>query len=240
MRRTSRRFRPNREAVRVDVHSAAFREWFGDSRVVHRDADRRGEPLIVWHGHPEHIEDFFVFDLSRVIDLGFHFGTKSVAEEFGPAKPYYLSIQNPLYLKDPGDWIDREGTLKQITYDVRGPLYQPWAFVTVEQYEDARQAIADLKAEWAANRKDSYDTTSNPAFRRYRTEASKIVRSLIERGGFDGVVYTNMVEGLTQTTSWIAFRPTQIKSADQNDGTFDPRNPDVRRNGSRRRSSRRR
>ena len=230
--------RPNREAMPVDVNSAAFRKWFGDSRVVHRDADRLGEPLVVWHGHPKRVEDFSVFDLSQVIDLGFHFGSKSVAEEFGPAKPFYLSIQNPLYLQDPGDWIDGEGTLKQIAYDVRGPFYQPWAFVTADQREDARRAIAELKAECAAKRESRSQT--DPAFRRYRAAASKIVRSLIEREGFDGVVYTNTVEGLARTTSWIAFRPTQIKSADQNNGAFDPQNPDVRRNGSRRRRSSRR
>src|SRR3990167_8124671 len=94
--------RANRYADALD--NAAFRRWFGDSRVV----DKQGEPLVVWHGHPGNIPDFFVFDPSQVIDLGFHFGSRSIASEFGTPRPFYLSIQHPLLLNDPGDWIDRD------------------------------------------------------------------------------------------------------------------------------------
>ena len=46
------------------------------------------------------------------------------------------------------------------------------------------------------------------------------VRDKLEADGFDGVQLDNGI--------WIAFRPTQVKSATGNNGQFDPANPDIR------------
>jgi len=53
------------------------------------------------------------------------------------------------------------------------------------------------------------------------------VRRILQEKGYDGIVYRNEVEN-TGEDSWIAFSPTQIKSATGNSGTFDPQNPDIR------------
>ena len=45
--------------------------------------------------------------------------------------------------------------------------------------------------------------------------------------GYDGIVYPNAVEG---GESWVAFSPTQIKSAIGNRGTFDPEDPNIMHN----------
>ena len=45
------------------------------------------------------------------------------------------------------------------------------------------------------------------------------VRNRAEAAGFDGIHYGD---------EWIAFSPTQIKSATGNNGEFDPQNPDIR------------
>jgi hypothetical protein len=50
--------------------------------------------------------------------------------------------------------------------------------------------------------------------------------NLIQSYGYDGVFYENALEG--DGISYIAFHPTQIKSAIGNRGTFDPENPDIR------------
>lgn len=76
----------------------AFREWFGDSKVV----DASGKPLVVYHGTPAQFE---AFDL-EFADLGdwgqgFYFtDTRAAAEgyaggEGGRVLELYLSIQNP-------------------------------------------------------------------------------------------------------------------------------------------------
>jgi len=52
----------------------------------------------------------------------------------------------------------------------------------------------------------------------------KTTKQLLEERGFDGLVYSNDVEG---GESWVAFRPEQIKSAIGNSGAFDPGNADI-------------
>lgn len=51
------------------------------------------------------------------------------------------------------------------------------------------------------------------------------LRELLMAKGYDGIVYENEAEG--SGDSWIAFHPTQIKSATGNKGTFDPKNPSI-------------
>lgn len=47
--------------------------------------------------------------------------------------------------------------------------------------------------------------------------------------GYDGIVYLNEYEDKEHPAdSWIAFSPEQVKSADENVGTFDPSDPDIR------------
>lgn len=47
--------------------------------------------------------------------------------------------------------------------------------------------------------------------------------------GYDGIVYLNEYEDKEHPAdSWIAFRPEQVKSADENQGTFDGSDPDIR------------
>lgn len=90
------------------TETAAFRRWFGDSKVV----DENGQPLVVYHGTSA---DFSVFDESRIGSVtddgwygrGFYFTphkhwtfAEDAADETGGAAnvmPVYLSIQNPVY-----------------------------------------------------------------------------------------------------------------------------------------------
>lgn len=47
--------------------------------------------------------------------------------------------------------------------------------------------------------------------------------------GYDGIVYLNRYEDKEHPAdSWIAFYPEQVKSAQENVGTYDPTNPDIR------------
>ncbi|WP_455233387.1 ADP-ribosyltransferase-containing protein [Geopseudomonas aromaticivorans] len=52
------------------------------------------------------------------------------------------------------------------------------------------------------------------------------VRRRLEAKGYDGIVYTNEVEHIG-SESFIAFRPEQIKSAFDNDGSFDREDPSI-------------
>lgn len=54
-------------------------------------------------------------------------------------------------------------------------------------------------------------------------EMSRRFREQLEDEGYDGVYYNGDLN-----EEWVAFRPEQIKSATENNGEFDPNNPDIR------------
>ena len=88
------------------AQSPEFKKWFGDSKVV----DKNGKPMVLSHGTNN--KNFNTFDRKFVTgQLGFHFGTeqqaKNIYGEDTPPKKIikaYVSIKNPLRMKDPGAW----------------------------------------------------------------------------------------------------------------------------------------
>jgi hypothetical protein len=60
-------------------------------------------------------------------------------------------------------------------------------------------------------------------------KSAAAVRRGLEAEGYDGIVIRNSVTDLAPVRDdWVAFKPTQIKSATGNRGTFDPAKPDIR------------
>ena len=99
---------------RFDItQTKAFRDWFGDSKVV----DAEGKPLVVYHGTNA---DFEAFDSSR---KGSHFGTKLQATERGNIEsgqqiiPAYLAIKNPKRVKDTTGWVLKVKQAKEEGHD---------------------------------------------------------------------------------------------------------------------------
>ena len=230
MRRTRRH--PEGSPPVTDVtdvtRTKEFRRWFGDSKVV----DERGRPLVVWHGSPRNVDPFYVFDFDRAIDLGMHFGTAASAFDvigtrssyamhptsplWRHVRPFYLSLQHPVFLSDPGDWISQPyggvavPTLEQLFS--RG-------IIDEEQYQQAYEKVLAVREGPGKEQ----DVTKR------RVLVSAIVRDAIIDAGYDGVKYTNESEDVG-STSWAAFFPEQIKLADGTNTTFDWKSPDVRRN----------
>lgn len=66
-----------------------------------------------------------------------------------------------------------------------------------------------------------------------KTQDFKIVKEQLQKQGYDGVIVQKSIEKLGKFEVEnpglnVAFEPTQIKSATENRGTFDPNNPDIR------------
>lgn len=214
------------------TETPAFKAWFKNSKVVTPE----GKPMPVYHGTNGKFED--EFDVSRG-ELGIHFGTKEVANSFGDRpstsggnRVYkcFLSIQNPLRMVDKGDWNELQ--IAQTMVD---------AGHMTEGERDAWKAGFD--ARWKEH--FAHSGLSYPR--------QKEAQDLLESKGFDGIVYVNRREGMTlptdlwenssklnalsdeeflarvpdATTSWIAIRPEQIKSATGNNGEFDPSSPNI-------------
>lgn len=188
-----------------------FKTWFGDSKVV----DEKGAPLVVYHGTNRAPNGIAVFDTRQTDETGTHFGTADQANMFaeggGAVYPVYLKIRNPLRLRDLGGFL----------VDTVGP---------------------------------QLDELGIPEPKEPNLLGGDYLRARIKEAGYDGVVYLNRREGghnpfgpdgvsgdeldaMTDdevretfpeaSDSYIAFDPTQIKSATGNSGTFDPNNPNI-------------
>lgn len=151
--------------------------------------------------HATNAPGFVSFDTSRS-DLGAHFGTLAQANYVAEHRrdgegariiPVWLNLRSPLRLKDVGSF-HADGIAPQL--ERRGLLPRG----------DGKRIVREIDADWKARRK--YDP---------------MLRQIIEKAGYDGVVYKNAHEGAGD--SYIAFHPAQIKSAIGNRGTFDPGDP---------------
>lgn len=220
------RNRALQEWKRKGTESPFFKAFFGDwqnepneaSKVVAAD----GKPLIVYHATRAN------FDTFTRGDIGFHFGDLvaahsrmylvepsmvqariDTAEYMGKREaaganmlrpkdsdwhilPVFLNIRNPLLVD--------ETSYEQIWHhpEVFGDYLQAKGVITAEDYAYVVEQTNTLSMEGVP---DPY-TWFGP------------MRELLEEKGFDGIKYVNAVEG---GTSFVAFRPEQVKTAN---GTF--------------------
>jgi len=218
-------------AAKVLWDTPAFKKWFGESKV--RDASRR--PMVVYHGTCA--SGFTKFDPTKTREMGFHFGTLPQARDFlkgcgtyrGSSPgiyPVYLSIQNPLftpdaYSEDPIyfiQWLEKSNHIHEWFPDEDDNYYR--------SMNRLRDQMASIKA----------DPTLTGADQRKLLEPIRkatwgLLRKVVTRKGYDGIRYRNDNEGLTGEASniaWIAFSPAQVKSATDNRGTFNRRDPELR------------
>jgi len=208
--------------------TSAFKKWFGDSKV----RDLAGRPAVLYHGTCS--SGFARFDPTKTREMGFHFGTSSQAKDFlkgcGTYRgktpgiyPVYLSIQKPLFTPDVYsesptffiEWLERSNNIHEWFPDEDDSYYRSLNKLRTQLVE------ANL-----LTGEGSHD------YRRkiYKTIWS-FLRKIVMRKGYDGIRYKNENEGNTDdpyNIAWIAFSPAQVKSATENRGTFDRRDPDLR------------
>ena len=121
--------------------------------------------------------------------------------------PAYLSLQNPLDLSD----IPARGG------DARDKLIKK---LKLAGFSD--DAMSEM------NRSLPYDSTIYQVLNSEtdRGHHGTLVREL-QRLGHDGIRFNDTI-GPLKSSTFVAFKPNQIKSATGNIGTFDPQNADVR------------
>jgi len=173
-------------APRTD--SKAFKDWFGDSKVVNED----GSPKVVYHGTGAQFNEFskkMIGTKWGADEKGFFFTSgENIAkehyfEEGGRVIPAYVSLQNPLIINK--DFLNSEG---MSDIDTLGED-------TITFWDSYQGLILD---DWLKSEHDGV--------------------IVVDEVGFNGQA-DYMV---------VAFEPTQIKSATENIGTYDPANPDIR------------
>lgn len=207
---------------REQVETPEFKRWFGDSKVVERKTSSRdrstGRPLVVYHGtpgngftrfEPRKGTTTFIGIPVEVQRYGYYFAEdREFAEQFanqgearsGNVIPAYLSIQNPLYL-DGGVAPGDIDNLVEHGVD-RGFL---------------ERRLGDPRETWS--HMEDADGQDN----------GKFLIDAIKAAGYDGISMQEVDPDSGETKDvWVAFEPTQIKSATGNVGSFDPKNPDIR------------
>lgn len=213
------------------TETPAFKNWFKDSKVV----DENGQPLVMYHGSPKTFTEFK--DMPRqqghVASLGEgHYFTsdRQTAENFvhgkkGPSKTsklyeVYISAKSPFSVATAD--ADRlvEAIKKVRAEDGREPLPQR----VLDSY--ARD-VEEIKADSAQN------IPLHNEFTGLDKLMSLFPKRVLQEAGYDAIAFHG--NGKTKPFNEIVvFDPKQVKSATENRGTFDPTNPDITMNQTRR------
>ena len=180
---------------------AAFRRWFGDSKVV----DARGEPLVVYHGSDDPDIEAFRSSRYRHFPALFFTNDNYVAGGYGEEiYSVYLRIERPLVVDAAGaDWAMIPKTAVKM---------RAWA---AQDREAAREFLKDN----SEGRFTSTDVLGGLA------QALGFDGAIIQN-----VVDAADEEYEVSSTVYVVFDPRQIKSAKGNAGTFDPDDPNIYRN----------
>jgi hypothetical protein len=229
-------------SINPQIDTPEFKKWFGDSKVV----DEQGKPLVVYHGTDS---DINAFDLDKVkyssiFGKGMYFTSNpEIAGEYAKARsnqnlkgfnntdenimPVFLNLKNPVNM-------DRltETQVKSIVEKINEGQNQPYEHLMTDpdlgiSYITKKRNAAGLNFD--ANGDGTYSFKSINVIRlknAYGKDFTKILKDL----GYDGIEYEGgrRTDNIIEHRAFVAFEPTQIKSAIGNKGTFDPNNPDIR------------
>lgn len=191
----------------VQVRTDAFRHWFGewehDPLEASRVVDDNGEPLVVYHGGAR---DITVFDQPTEDGLYFFTENASLAEGY---RTYNQADYNQTHLYR--TWLN-----------IRNPL------VLKEDSPELTDTVSRLGLDTQSYQSFRAEGLGRQWLRDMVLEKRTSMRDYALTQGYDGIFdYEPDMRGAGTYESYIAFRPEQIKSATQNRGTFDPRNPDI-------------
>jgi len=188
--------RPNKDITQTPQ----FKSWFGDSKVV----DKRGNPLIVYHGTNSHFKIFnnFIYATAdpKYAQLFAKYDEDATpSNRFGECAnvmPLYMSIKNPIDLTNLGmNCGNQEFKSELAKYNIDTSDWHPKEDFLLPVYRH----VWNLK-KW-------------------------YIGELIHKG-YDGIILWEDCETSDYSTrkaiSYLAFYPYQVKSAIGNNGNFDP------------------
>ena len=221
--------RPQAKPLQTDTPE--FRRWFGDSKVV----DENGEPLVVYHGT---VGDFTQFDAARAgqtsgnrtAGWGFFFSSSpQVAEIFAGRRTKLVS--KPEWASTTPEGLDR----LRVAFGLK-PKNVRRVQTKEAQFKDTFSEGSNLMSSYLSV-KNPKELSAEEFINRFvsGTENAQRFVEQVKKDGHDGIVIRAGIaerynwEGSEYAAdAWVAFEPTQIKSATGNIGTFDPTDPDIR------------
>ena len=210
---------PNGEDTKLNpeqwalVRTQNFKKWFGDwennpenaSKII----DENGEPMVMYHGGTFGIKDF-------VPNGAMHFGSKVAAME---------RVLDTEWGKDNYSIKNSADGYSWEYADPDDADYDRSSGRTFASYEDALEdAVGSIDGVRIGQ---YYINAKNPMRVEDKDNTWEGAISIARETGADAIVYENQFEDIG-SDSYIAFSPTQIKSATDNVGTFDAENADIR------------
>ena len=226
------------------VNTKAFKDWFGDSKVV----DENGKPLVVYHGTRNKFTEFqsgaysemggsvgIFFSDNHDVAANYAGSADEATESEQGVHSVYLKVDNLFeYDAQGANWAELDKPVIWVVRDKEGDVIQQYeherdAEVFVDDYND------DFVEEYGIEPKEYGEITLKQEFDEDgegRT-TDDIFDEAMENG-FDGVLIKNVIdvggegaETLTDPSNvYIVKDPKQIKSV-ANKGSFDPENPNV-------------
>lgn len=239
------------------TQSQQFVRWFGDwqnkPKTASKVVDGNGEPLVVYH---QTGNDFTVFDTKHTgageFDSEMPTGifmkptNSNIGLSGNKQMALYANIRNPLTVNNRAELVrfyeqNIDGYKEARDYISSIDSEYKQKYEQAEAEEDAEYSKLWTAREQGKITEDEYQKAieSNALdeleeeWHNKVNEASKKAKSLIDdyfrNSNYDGVIVNNDVGSFGRSTkTYIAFENTQVKSATNNIGTFDGKNPDIR------------
>lgn len=199
---------PAAAGITPSVDSAAFKKWFGDSKIVGPD----GKPLVVYHGTDK---DFATFDAEKpkasgaMHGKGFYFADAAHASGYADATgggglvmPVYLRMENPFL----------------------GALTQKDVALLRKEMPEFEEAYKKFVEEEGAAYTPSIERLGVLSGNR-----NEFIQKALRTAGYDGriVSFEPKTPWADPDTEYVVFDPNQIKSAVGNVGTYDITNDNI-------------
>lgn len=239
------------------TQSQQFVRWFGDwqnkPKTASKVVDGNGEPLVVYH---QTGNDFTVFDTKHTgageFDSEMPTGifmkptNSNIGLSGNKQMALYANIRNPLTVNNRAELVrfyeqNIDGYKEARDYISSIDSEYKQKYEQAEAEEDAEYSKLWTAREQGKITEDEYQKAieSNALdeleeeWHNKVNEASKEAKSLIDdyfrNSNYDGMIVNNDVGSFGRSTkTYIAFENTQVKSATDNIGTFDGKNPDIR------------
>lgn len=240
---------PNFKKWFGDWESFAGREggvWNDDSKSVSKVVDENGEPLVVYHGSKSAGFNHFDPETNRKGDFGTFFtSNKDTAMTYSGSRaepeitqvtddfdedyqssrgvyPVFLNIRNPQ--EDYFEGANWDGT----RYSQFTVLNEDGEMIYTDdgrgyfESQDEAQKLADQHEGSEVHAADDHHTTTDGVVREARQNGNDgaIIRQVVDDGP-DGY-------GAGDSDVFVIFDSTQVKSATQNTGAFNPKKKDIR------------
>lgn len=188
------------------TNTPAFKQWFKQSKAV----DDAGQPIVLYHATREDITVFNTEgDKGKTSGTGlFMSSSPAIANTYAPRQggsvyPVYASLQNPLIV------------------DFANENWNAGGQDAVIELPDGTQD--DLLSYFNASPGETVSTDDVARLARQRGNDGVIIRNVRDQGAYAPLDERNEFGDI-----YIAFKPTQIKSAVGNNGDFRASNPDIR------------